>query len=321
MGTRILMVHGHLVRSQRHNSRCFSYLLRFFSNQKRDSDTTANSCQNPSSKVENTDSSLDSKWLNIKAGIFGPIDNRLRLPGDIGFHHDFVVKANIKRKPTLMQRRENIIDSIMSVPGEGLLDSVSEKDYKMKSGLFNLELQSVRKLISSFENYDKHYDVELTAFRCPNLLKKDFQLLFPNHDVESKRLTVLLMCQKTKYDMSGWSEDIEEEREFVNRRFIECAEIMCKSLRDYGFWADYIDPSSGRPALGPYTNSTFFETDERYRYLGLHIEDLGCCKVLSHPEWGTNIFAGTIFTDAEDEIAETISKTLLFPGKLQISLK
>ncbi|RXG57454.1 Methylmalonic aciduria and homocystinuria type D-like protein, mitochondrial [Armadillidium vulgare] len=214
-----------------------------------------------------------------------------------------------------MRQRENLVDSFYSVPGEGLLDLVSEKDHKMRTGLFNLEVQSVRKLIGSFENYDKHYDIELTGYRLP--FKKDFQLLFPNHDVESKGMTVLIMCQKTKHDMSGWSEDVEEEREI--RRFIECAEIMCKSLRDYGFWADFIDPSSGRPALGPYTNSTFFETDERFRHFGLQIEDLGCCKVISHPVWRKNIFAGAIFTDAEDNVAETISKSILCPSKFQIS--
>ena len=54
---------------------------------------------------------------------------------------------------------------------------------------------------------------------------------------------------------------------------------MCESLRADGYWADFIDPASGRPYLGPFTNATLFETDGRFRHLGMDVEDLGCCKV------------------------------------------
>ena len=92
-------------------------------------------------------------------------------------------------------------------------------------------------------------------------------------------------------------------------QFIEAALRICEILRKYGYWADFIDPSSGKPvrknAFGSFgimrvlfsikrlgfqylsksTRGTLPANDERYRTLGFRVTDFGCCKVSIWTVW------------------------------------
>ncbi|VDD91436.1 unnamed protein product [Enterobius vermicularis] len=146
--------------------------------------------------------------------------------------------------------------------------------------------------------------VELKAMECPQLLKKDLKELFKGVRL-STNVCVLNLTQKTEHDMSAWSMGMELERlqltagaSLTRFQFIEAALRICEILRKYGYWADFIDPSSGKPYLSKSTRGTLPANDERYRTLGFRVTDFGCCKVLEHGSWGTHAFVGTIFTDA-----------------------
>ncbi|KAJ0026494.1 hypothetical protein NQD34_017494 [Periophthalmus magnuspinnatus] len=146
---------------------------------------------------------------------------------------------------------------------------------------------------------DRFFDlvsVECAVQPCPRCLITDVRLMFPEAPPSS--LTVVTVTQRTLLDMTRWDAQVEQEREELLRRFINGATQICSELHREGHWADFIDPSSGLPFYGPYTNLTLFETDERYSALGFSVEDLGCCRVLRHSLWGTNVFVGTIFTAA-----------------------
>jgi hypothetical protein len=147
--------------------------------------------------------------------------------------------------------------------------------------------------------------LECVAQSCPASLRKDCQELFRDRAeiLSAGVLTVITLSQHTSCDMSGWSEAVETERDQLLEKFITGATEICQSLKQAGYWADFIDPASGKPFFGVHTNATLFETDERYKALGFDIDDLGCCKVIRHSQWGTHAYVGSLFTNAPMEIA------------------
>ncbi|XP_034140944.1 methylmalonic aciduria and homocystinuria type D homolog, mitochondrial-like [Drosophila guanche] len=158
---------------------------------------------------------------------------------------------------------------------------------------------------------DDRQILQCNAHECPVLMVQDFQELFPNNPELSQGMTVMTISQKSINDMSSWSSKVIDERESLMEKFVFTAERMCNYLKSLGYWADFIDPSSGRPYNGDYTPATFFETDERYRKFGFEIEDLGCCKVISHSKWGTNLFVGALFTNAPVE-SDAIQSLIIY---------
>uniref|UniRef100_A0A0M3HH06 DIOX_N domain-containing protein n=1 Tax=Ascaris lumbricoides TaxID=6252 RepID=A0A0M3HH06_ASCLU len=68
-------------------------------------------------------------------------------------------------------------------------------------------------------------------------------------------------------------------------QFVESAKAACDVLSSFGYWADFIDPSTGKPYLSKTeTNATLNVTDEEYRSLGFEVTDMVCCKVSVFPQ-------------------------------------
>jgi hypothetical protein len=133
----------------------------------------------------------------------------------------------------------------------------------------------------------QHENLEIRAYDCPALLRYELHRLFLNYNVLMQPLTAITIILKTNSDMSTWSPKIEEERNELTDQFIKLAHEISAYLNGKQYWADFIDPSSGRPYYGPHTSDTLFETDERFRYFGINIVDLGCCRVVEHSQHGS----------------------------------
>uniref|UniRef100_F7I2W9 Metabolism of cobalamin associated D n=1 Tax=Callithrix jacchus TaxID=9483 RepID=F7I2W9_CALJA len=201
-------------------------------------------------------------WPDETMGPFGPQDQRFQLPGNIGF--DCHLNGTASQKKSLVHK------TLPDVLGEPLSSERHEFVMAQYVNEFQGNDAPVEQEINSAETYFESARVECAIQTCPELLRKDFESLFP--EVANSKLMILTVTQKTKNDMTVWSEEVEIEREVLLEKF-----------------------------FGPYTNNTLFETDERYRHLGFSVDDLGCCKVIRHSLWGTHVFVGSIFTNATPE--------------------
>lgn len=260
-------------------------------------------------------------WPDPVLGVFAPKDPRCCLPGNLGLDLELQSAAS-----SATAAAPTVFPSLPSPPQtdeeRARVEQETAKDRLDKSDLltsFTRRERQAQALYSANDYLQNTADAEATAcqdilevfprvegaakFHCklqeaPQLLRSDLGSLFPGRDLRTGNLSVITLAQRTLNDMTGWSEGVEEEREKLVEIFMQMAQDVCSNLRSEGYWADFIDPTCGKPYYSQHTNTTFFETDERYRLLGFTIEDLGCCKVITHPEFGRNVMVGTLFTDA-----------------------
>jgi len=180
-----------------------------------------------------------------------------------------------------------------------LLSPLASKDFSLPGGIgLATHAETHRQT-----RQEKVGEVEVSGVECPSIARSDIEALFPVDiaaSVANRPLAVLQFVLRTNEDMSVWSEAVAIERENLTAEFIDTATVVCRTLTQEGHLADFVDPSSGRLFLSTeYRPATLFETDYANHYFGAtDINDLGCCKVVSHKLWGTRCFVGTVITDA-----------------------
>lgn len=168
-------------------------------------------------------------------------DTRFNLPGNVGINKLWLAKLksinNNENKTSETaapsQPAEKAKSPIVSLSTDEILRSLEEEKAIPNANMFLADERAIL-----------HCD----AHECPLLLIKDFQELFPR---DCKRfnhgMTVLTLTHKSENDMSAWSSEVDSEREELMDKFVMTAKRMCSFLTQNGFWADFVDPSSGRP--------------------------------------------------------------------------
>jgi len=242
---------------------------------------------------------FDIKWPEQQLGILSNKDKNFALPGNIGAIPD----GNLDSLTTPAPSSSSRLPDILSTPTtkETQVHALyNANDYIRYTDGSHQDVFSNPEIIQEFPPLPQADDMDIEVNTAPTLLRKELAPMFNDQDLSQGPLSVITLSFFTDHDMSTWSDEVETEREkMTHDSVVHCKEI-CGRLKEEGYWADFIDPSSGTPHFSSHTNHTLFETNECYKQLGFDIEDLGCCKVITHRKFGRHVFVATIVTNAAE---------------------
>jgi len=247
-------------------------------------------------------------WPDQRLGVVSSqTDPNFSLPGNIAPNPSLIYPID-SLSPTTSQSQHDILSAPTNKETQ-IHTLLNANDFIKYTPGSEVEVLSTPEVLSSFPSLPSSDKLELVAHTPPLLLRRQLADLFPGLNLVDGPLTILTISLRSEYDMSTWSDEVEEEREQLTEHTVVMAKEICGRLKEEGYWADFIDPCSGTPHYGAHTNTTMFETDEKLRLLsGFRIEDLGCCKVISHAKFGRNVFVGCVVTNAasQSDVMENI---------------
>ncbi|XP_051766481.1 metabolism of cobalamin associated Da [Ctenopharyngodon idella] len=222
-------------------------------------------------------------WPDETMGPFGPQDQRFQLPGNVGF--------DCHLKGTELQMRVPVhrtVPDVLSIPSSTerhefiLAQFVNEYQDK--------EVSLMAQRVSKAEHYFNQSNVECSMHSCPELLKKELELFFPV--LPMSPITVVTVTQKNQ---KLETEELNRDQEELLDNFVSGAKEICFMLWRGGYWADFINPLSGKAFFGDQTADSVLQ-QEVQRHAGFHIEDLASCTVIRHVSKGTSTL--TLITNA-----------------------
>ncbi|XP_070968893.1 cobalamin trafficking protein CblD-like [Oncorhynchus clarkii lewisi] len=232
-----------------------------------------------------SDSGPRTVWPDENMGPFGPQDQRFQLPGNSGFDFHLEGMADQRIKGPVHRTVPDVLTAATSNERHEFVMAQFVSEFQGKFG--HMLSRSVRKA----EHYFDQPNVDCSIQTCPELLKKEFESYFPS--APASAITVVTV-KHTRCEV------IDKEvidREQLLHKFVSGAKEICFALWTAGFWADFIDPSSGSAFFGSHSNHPLLKEEEWSR-LGFHIEASGSCTVIRHVLRGTPTFVGTVFTTA-----------------------
>ena len=125
--------------------------------------------------------------------------------------------------------------------------------------------------------------------------------LYPVFKRDTSRFNIVILILKMDNDLLDSTGNQQIERDDKLDLLMALGKHMRQSMSDKGYFLDYMDPTSGL-AMNSNTNVVYADITGCERILQMDVSTTGCCKLVSHSKWGTNIYPFTLFTTAPANI-------------------
>ncbi|CAM4657867.1 unnamed protein product [Leuciscus chuanchicus] len=235
--------------------------------------------------VPSQNSGPTTVWPDETMGPFGPQDQRFQLPGNVGF--DCHLKGTeLQMKVPVHRTVPDVLTTPSSAERHEFILAQFVNEYQGK------EVSLMAQRVSKAEHYFNQSNVECSMHSCPELLKKELELFFPV--LPMSPITVVTVTQKNQ---KLGTEELNRDQEELLDHFVSGAKEICFTLWRGGYWADFINPLSGKAFFGDQTADSVLQQDVQ-RHAGFHIEDLASCTVIRHVSKETPTFVLTLITNA-----------------------
>ncbi|XP_033170372.1 uncharacterized protein LOC117147545 [Drosophila mauritiana] len=141
--------------------------------------------------------------------------------------------------------------------------------------------------------------LEFTCQNCPLLIRLPLLELFPVPVVAQQctNITMLVLSYEGDIEMGA-------------AKFVLAAREMSDRLLSYGYWADFINPFSGRPYFLPREGVNLYRQDSRFRGLNMRMSEQNRCTVISAEENDSTRFSGTIYSTAPNHYGQLLKLIL-----------
>ncbi|XP_037818368.1 uncharacterized protein LOC119608148 isoform X2 [Lucilia sericata] len=144
------------------------------------------------------------------------------------------------------------------------------------------------------KNSEKKPMLKFSVNECPSLIKKSLHELFPAPEVVSSEKLALMTLR------------FNGDSEMGARKFVLAAREITARLRLHGYWADFMNPFSGKPFYSWSSGKNLYKIDKRFRGLNMKLNKHNECVVISSDaeDNAENAFSGSIYSNAPSEFAQ-----------------
>ena len=141
---------------------------------------------------------------------------------------------------------------------------------------------------------------QFSLHTAPLTLKRELHTVLPSLN-PSDSLLVLPTFQQSLTPLTTFTPQTESEKNRLLEAFSGFARSLCLYLTSRGYFADYIDPCTGHPALTRSGGAVYSEVDGASALLRYRVEQAGFCSIVLHPLWGSGCYPASCVTNARLE--------------------